>query len=56
MDANIVRCPDSSAAALMEEHILKLKKQKDSTGGIIRCVARNVPTGLGEPCFDKVEK
>ena len=32
-----------------------LKKQGDSIGGIVSCVCRNIPAGLGEPCFDKME-
>lgn len=55
VDSNAVRCPDGPAAAQMHEHILALKRDKDSTGGVIRCVARRVPVGLGEPCFDKLE-
>jgi chorismate synthase len=55
VDANIVRCPDSKAAAEMESLILKVKDEKDSIGGIVTCVIRNVPAGLGEPVFDKLE-
>lgn len=55
VDCNTVRCPCPQAAAAMEAHILALKAAKDSTGGVIRCVARRVPAGLGEPCFDKLE-
>jgi chorismate synthase len=32
-----------------------MKEAKDSVGGTVTCVIRNVPTGLGEPCFDKLE-
>ena len=39
----------------MEQRILDIKSQKDSVGGIIRCVCLGVPTGLGQPCFDKLE-
>ncbi|MBL8027423.1 MAG: chorismate synthase [Fibrobacteres bacterium] len=55
IDANIVRCPDSNAAAEMESLILKVKDEKDSIGGIVSCVIRNVPAGWGEPVFDKLE-
>jgi len=54
VDANVVRCPDHQAAALMMEYIENMKAQSDSTGGVISCVLRNVPLGLGEPVFDKL--
>jgi chorismate synthase len=55
VDSNAVRCPHAATAEQMHAHILDLKQRKDSTGGVIRCIARNVPKGLGEPCFDKLE-
>ena len=39
----------------MEEVIVRAKDEKDSVGGIVSCVCRNVPAGLGEPVFDKME-
>jgi len=39
----------------MEERILRAKERNDSIGGTVTCVIRNVPIGLGEPCFDKLE-
>ena len=39
----------------MEEYILDLKKKGDSVGGIVRCIIKNCPKGLGEPVFDKFE-
>ncbi|MCS7029146.1 MAG: chorismate synthase [Bacteroidia bacterium] len=53
IEKNIVRCPDISAAQMMEEAILQAKAEGDSLGGIITGVVRNVPIGLGEPVFDK---
>jgi chorismate synthase len=50
-----VRCPNSEAAARMEGLIRKFKEAEDSIGGTVTCVIRNVPAGLGEPCFDKLE-
>ena len=50
-----IRCPDKLAEALMKERILHLKDEGDSIGGIIGCVMRNVPVGLGEPVFEKFE-
>lgn len=50
-----VRCPHIQSACRMATLVRELKHQKDSTGGIVYCVIRNVPTGLGEPCFDKLQ-
>lgn len=55
VDATLVRCPDTATAARMEERIKEILAAKDSTGGILTCVCRNVPVGLGEPVFDKLE-
>lgn len=52
---NPVRCGDPEAAKKMVELIEKVKEEGDSVGGIIECVALNVPPGLGEPVFDTVE-
>lgn len=54
IDSNIVRCPDVATAQKMENYIKEIKKQGDSVGGTITCVAQNVPIGLGEPVFDKL--
>lgn len=50
-----VRCPDASSACKMATQVRELKNAKDSTGGVITCMLRNVPVGLGEPCFDKLQ-
>jgi chorismate synthase len=55
VDANAVRCPDAAAAAAMEAEILKARNEHDSVGGVVSCVCRHVPAGLGEPVFDKLE-
>jgi len=55
VDANPVRCPDPLAAAAMEARILEIRKAGDTIGGVVRCVARGVPAGLGEPVFDKLD-
>ena len=55
VEASIVRCPDRDAAALMIERIKRAREDGDSLGGIVEAVARNVPVGLGEPVFDKLE-
>lgn len=55
VDSNIVRCPDAKAAETMLERIDEIRKQGNSIGGVVTCVARNVPAGLGSPVFDKLE-
>jgi len=55
VDSNIVRCPDKKAAGEMIKLIENAKNNGDSVGGVIECVIRNVPIGLGEPIFDKLE-
>ncbi|GAB6191201.1 chorismate synthase [Desulfocastanea catecholica] len=55
VDATIIRCPDHAAAEKMEKMVAALKEKGDSVGGIVSCVIRNVPVGLGEPTFDKLE-
>ncbi len=47
-------CPDAAAAARMAEAIEQAQRQRDSLGGVVRCVARLVPVGLGDPVFDKL--
>ena len=55
VDQNIIRCPDQAAAEKMIDSITKAKEEKDSLGGTVSCVCRNVPVGLGEPVFQKLE-
>jgi chorismate synthase len=55
VEANIVRCPDEAAAKSMIALIEKVREEGDSIGGVIECVVRNAPAGLGEPVFDKLE-
>ncbi|EPE34825.1 Chorismate synthase, AroC [Glarea lozoyensis ATCC 20868] len=50
-----VRCPDQAASDRMAEEIAAFRDKSDSIGGTVTCVIRNVPSGLGEPCFDKIE-
>lgn len=49
------RCHDPEAAALITEAIENARRDGDSLGGVVSCVARSVPPGLGEPVFDKLE-
>lgn len=53
-EANVVRCPDPLLAKEMELLIEKTRESGDSLGGIVSAVIRNVPAGLGEPVFDKL--
>lgn len=50
-----VRCPNKEASRRMTDVITDHRDRKDSIGGTVTCVIRNVPIGLGEPCFDKLE-
>ena len=55
VEASDVRCPDPDAAAEMIQRIDAARERGDSLGGVVECVARNVPPGLGAPVFDKLE-
>src|SRR4051812_8996945 len=55
VESNIVRCPDAQTAELMIAAIDEARRRQDSLGGVVECVARGVPPGLGEPVFDKLE-
>lgn len=54
IDSNDVRCPDADTARRMAELILDVKRDGDTIGGVISCVIKGCPTGLGEPCFGKL--
>ncbi len=55
VDRSPVRCPDPTASAAMEAAVRAIRAAGDSLGGVVRCVARGVPAGLGDPVFDKLE-
>ncbi len=55
VEANIVRCPDATAAEKMIRLIEKIRRAGNTVGGIVEGVARGVPAGWGEPVFDKLE-
>ena len=55
VESNIVRCPDGTVAERMIERIEAIGREGDSCGGVIECVVRGVPAGLGMPVFDKLE-
>jgi chorismate synthase len=52
-DSNDVRCPDKEMADKMYKLIDETRKNQDTIGGVVSCVIKNVPAGLGEPVFDK---
>ncbi|MBC6998393.1 chorismate synthase [Cytophaga sp. FL35] len=54
IEKNPVRCADMEMASRMEDYIKEIRKEGDTIGGVITCVAKNVPIGLGEPVFDKL--
>lgn len=55
IESNVVRCPDERIAREMISLLEKLKAAGDTTGGVITCVIQNVPVGLGEPVYSKLQ-
>nr|ABR16336.1 unknown [Picea sitchensis] len=55
VESNIVRCPDPVYAEKMIAAIDDVRTKGDSVGGVVTCIVRNVPRGLGAPVFDKLE-
>ncbi|MBR9923031.1 MAG: chorismate synthase [Bacteroidetes bacterium] len=53
-ESNPVRCPHSAKAKEMETLIREVRKEGDTIGGVVSCVVRHCPPGLGEPAFDKL--
>ncbi len=53
-EETIVRCPDKATAGKMIALIDQVRLNRDTVGGIVTCVIRNTPAGLGEPVFDKL--
>jgi chorismate synthase len=54
VEASMVRCPDAGASQEMVERIDEARTRKDSLGGVVSCVIRNAPPGLGQPVFEKL--
>ena len=52
---NPLYMPDYEAALIAQDYVSKLIEEKDSTGGIISCMVRGLPVGIGEPVFDKLD-
>ena len=55
IESNIVRWPDAQEAEQVIKLIEKVRSEGDSVGGVVSCVIRNCPVGLGEPVFDRLE-
>ena len=55
VEADATRCPDPDAASLITKAIEAARKDGNSLGGVVTCVARNMAVGLGEPVFDKLD-
>lgn len=53
-ESNVVRCPDPDKALLMERLISEVKAEGDTIGGVITCVVKGCPAGVGEPEFGKL--
>lgn len=53
-EANDVRCPDQETAKRMADLIMEVKREGDTIGGVISCVIKGLPVGLGEPAFGKL--
>lgn len=54
-EQNAVRCPDESIAEKMSQLIMEVKAEGDTVGGVIACVVKGCPIGLGEPVFGKLQ-
>lgn len=55
VEATPTRCPSPAEAQRMVEAIERARRDGDSLGGVVECVVRNVPAGLGEPVFDRLD-
>jgi len=54
VDASPVRCPDPQASLAMVAALEQARRERDSLGGVIRCVVYDLPAGWGDPVFDKL--
>ena len=55
VESNAVRCPDPDKAAQMERLINEVKSEGDTIGGVVSCVVKGCPVGVGEPEFNKLQ-
>lgn len=54
VDSSVVRCPDKAVSQHMEAELAAAREARDTLGGVVTCVIRGVPAGLGEPVFGKL--
>ncbi len=54
IEHNAIRCPDTAVAEQMIQKIKAIRKEGDTIGGVITCVIKNVPIGIGDPVFDRL--
>ncbi|MCD8084020.1 MAG: chorismate synthase [Clostridiales bacterium] len=54
-DKNSLYMPDADAAAAAQEYLRQVMAEQDSAGGVVECVVKGVPAGIGEPVFDKLD-
>ncbi|MDI1323890.1 MAG: chorismate synthase [Algoriphagus sp.] len=54
VEENIIRCPDPETAERMIELIDSVRLERDTIGGVVTCVIKNTPVGIGEPVFDRL--
>lgn len=55
VEKSMVRCPDVKTSAMMLDLIKMVQKKGDTVGGVVECVVKNIPAGLGDPVFDKLK-
>ena len=55
IESDPLRCPHPETSKRMQNLLLELKQKGDTTGGVVTCMVRNVPVGLGEPVFNKLQ-
>ncbi len=55
ININPLYMPDADAAAKAEKYLDKLRKEGNSSGGVVECIIKGLPTGIGEPVFDKAD-
>ena len=55
IERNDARCPDMTLAEKMKTYVEEIKKEGDSVGGVVELIAENIPAGLGDPVFDRLD-